>query len=93
MTVVSAIHKSTSLRMSSTSTTSNLATHSNNVVETKPIKGLLEGIKIRKISNSDLCVSEVGLGTMNFGDQLSEKMSIDILDSAVDEYGINFIVS
>jgi aryl-alcohol dehydrogenase-like predicted oxidoreductase len=44
----------------------------------------------RRLGASGLLVSEVGLGTMNFGSQLGESESHAILDAAV-EAGINFI--
>ena len=35
----------------------------------------------------------LSIGTMNFGDQLSKKKSFALLDQAVKEHAINFIVS
>lgn len=54
---------------------------------------LHNGMKYRKIPHSDLSVSEIGLGTMNFGDQLTKRSSLELLDHATKEYAINFIVS
>lgn len=50
-------------------------------------------MKMRKLPHSDLIVSELCLGTMNFGDQVRKADAIDILDKATKDYGINFIVS
>jgi aryl-alcohol dehydrogenase-like predicted oxidoreductase len=50
-------------------------------------------MKYRRIPDSELVVSELGLGTMNFGDQLTKTSSIALLDLAVKEYAINFIVN
>lgn len=67
-------------------------THSEAVVRTTPVKNLYDGMKIRRLPHSNLEVSEVCLGTLNFGDQLDEAQSTAILDSAFGEYGINFLV-
>ena len=48
---------------------------------------------MRKLPNSELVVSELCLGTMNFGDQLSKAASFELLDLATNEYGINFLVT
>jgi len=47
-------------------------------------------MKIKKLGNTGLKVSEICLGTMTFGFQCSNETSIAILDKAWD-YGINFI--
>ena len=47
-------------------------------------------IRRKRLGRSGLLVSEVGLGTMNFGSQLSESASHAVLDAAVD-MGITFI--
>ncbi len=44
----------------------------------------------KRLGRSGLIVSEIGLGTMNFGSQLSEAESHRILDAALD-LGINFV--
>lgn len=49
-------------------------------------------MKIRNISGSSITVSEIGIGGMNFGDQISEEQTFEVLDCA-EELGINFIVS
>jgi aryl-alcohol dehydrogenase-like predicted oxidoreductase len=54
-------------------------------------KSLTEGMKYVKLGTSDLVVSEVCLGTMTFGGQVSYEDSADILNVAFDEYGVNFI--
>jgi hypothetical protein len=48
--------------------------------------------QVRRLPGSDLLVTELCLGTMNFGDQLDEEKSLDLLDAAVSQHGINFIV-
>jgi aryl-alcohol dehydrogenase-like predicted oxidoreductase len=60
-------------------------------VETKSIQGLQEGMKMKRIADSDLIVSEVCLGTMTFGEQIDEATSHVLLDKATKELGINFI--
>ena len=50
-------------------------------------------LKFNTFTHSDLKVSEVCLGTMIFGTQLDEKASLEIIDIAVKEYGINFLDS
>ncbi|KAJ1432447.1 NADP-dependent oxidoreductase domain-containing protein [Ochromonadaceae sp. CCMP2298] len=57
----------------------------------KPVKLLQAGMRYRSIPNSELVVSELCLGTMNFGDQLTKKTSHALLDAATQEYAINFI--
>lgn len=52
-----------------------------------------DGMKRHKLPNSDLEVTQLCIGTMNFGDQLSSQQSYEILDAARGEYGINFFVS
>lgn len=46
----------------------------------------------RRVGKSDLVVSEVGLGTMTWGEQTSEQDAHAMLNLAVDEYGVNFVV-
>lgn len=65
----------------------------NLVVETKFVKGLQEGMEYRRLPKSDLVVSQVCLGTMTFGEQVDEEKSLQILNTAFDEYKINFLVS
>jgi hypothetical protein len=70
------------------------STHAEAVVRSnKSVKNLHDGMKIRRLPHSDLQVSEICLGTLNFGDQLNEAQSTAILDSAFGDYGINFLVS
>lgn len=57
----------------------------------RDVKGLQDGMKMRQLPNSDLVVSELGLGGMMFGDQLSAAAAKAQLDRACGEYGINFI--
>lgn len=56
-----------------------------------PIVGLDEGMGMTRLSTSDLTVSEVCLGTMMFGDQLSKEKCFQQLDFATKKYGVNFI--
>jgi aryl-alcohol dehydrogenase-like predicted oxidoreductase len=63
----------------------------NNVVETRNVKGLQEGMRMRKLPSSDLVVSELCLGTMTFGEQVSQEDAFRQLDVATKEYGINFL--
>jgi aryl-alcohol dehydrogenase-like predicted oxidoreductase len=44
----------------------------------------------KKLGNSELKISNIGLGTMTFGEQVDKQNSLNILDLAVDN-GINFI--
>lgn len=48
---------------------------------------------MRPLKGTNLKVSELCLGTMNFGDQVTTESAIEILNTAVDQYGINFIVN
>ena len=50
-------------------------------------------MRTRQIPYSDLTVTELCLGTMTFGSQVDNQMSIDLLNKATKEYAINFIVS
>ena len=67
------------------------ASHDGNVVKTKKVSVLQNGLKMRKLPSTDLVVSELCLGTMMFGDQTSKTDAFDILDAATKDYGINFI--
>ena len=46
-------------------------------------------MKYNKLSNTDIKVSEICLGTMTFGEQNSESEGHDQMDFALDE-GVNF---
>lgn len=48
---------------------------------------------MRRLPHSELVVSELALGTMTFGDQVSQDSAMSLLDVATGELGINFIVS
>ncbi len=48
---------------------------------------------MRKLPHSDLEISELGLGTLTFGEQVNKVDAGALLDKAIKEYGINFIVS
>ena len=62
-------------------------------VEVKQVKGLQEGMKMRRLPNSDIVVSELCLGTMMFGEQVSKEDALAQLDAATGEHGINFVDS
>lgn len=57
----------------------------------KQIEGLHEGMRMRNLPNTNTKVSEICLGTMMWGDQVSESDAIAQLDMATKRYGINFI--
>lgn len=50
-------------------------------------------MRCRRLPRSDIVVSEVGLGSCNFGEQVNQEDAHAQLDLAVDQYGVNFIVS
>jgi len=56
-----------------------------------PHQRLTHGMLYRKLGKSDLIVSEVALGTMTWGEQVTEEQAHAQLNMAVDEYGVNFI--
>ncbi|KAK2197873.1 bifunctional NADP-dependent oxidoreductase domain superfamily/NADP-dependent oxidoreductase domain [Babesia duncani] len=60
---------------------------------TVSIKKNALGIPIRhvKLGCSDLVISKVGLGTMNFGYNVKAPEGLKLLDYAHDEFGINFL--
>ena len=49
-------------------------------------------MRMRKLPNSELVVSELCLGTMMYGDQVTKEDAFLQLDAAIKEYGINFVV-
>jgi hypothetical protein len=57
------------------------------------LQRLTHGMLYRKLGKSDLVVSEVGLGTMTWGEQVSEEQAHAQLQLAFDEYGVNLVVS
>lgn len=48
---------------------------------------------MRRIPNTDLVVSELSLGTMMYGEQISKDDAFDQMDLATARYGINFLVT
>ena len=46
-------------------------------------------MKYNKLGTTNLKVSEIGLGTMTFGEQCTKKVSLNIMDAAY-EKGVNF---
>ena len=66
----------------------------NNVIKlhsSKEINGLQDGMKMRYLPNTDLLVSELCLGTMTFGEQVTKEHAFQQLDMATKNYGINFL--
>ena len=58
---------------------------------TVSVPGLDEGLKMRPLPGTDILVSEVCLGTMMFGEQVSKADAYAQLDMATKDYGLNFI--
>lgn len=52
--------------------------------------GVPDGMKLRTLPNSDITVSEICLGTMMFGEQLTKEAAFEQMDTATKELGINF---
>ena len=52
------------------------------VAEVRSVAGLDEGLKMRKLPGTDILVSEVCLGTMMFGEQVSKRDAMAQLDVA-----------
>ena len=48
-------------------------------------------MRYNKLGDSDLIVSEVCLGTMTWGKQNTEQEAIQQLNTAFDDFGVNFI--
>lgn len=48
---------------------------------------------MRRLGKSDLVVSQIGLGTLTFGEQTTEEETFDILDTATKQLGINLLVN
>ncbi|KAK1444099.1 NADH-specific methylglyoxal reductase-related protein [Babesia gibsoni] len=48
-------------------------------------------VRYRRLGGSDLVVSDICLGTMNFGFNVSESTAHKLMDYAYDEFGINFV--
>ena len=63
----------------------------NGYVEVRPVANLQEGMKMRLLPNSDILVSELCLGTMMYGEQVSKEDAFAQLDAATGVHGINFI--
>lgn len=57
------------------------------------VNGLFDGMKMHMIPRTDILVSELCLGTMTFGEQVTAENSYLQLDLAFDKYGINFVDS
>ena len=62
----------------------------NVVAEVRNFDGLQEGMKYRYLPNTDTLVSEICLGTMLFGEQVSKVDAFNQMDLAK-SYGINFL--
>lgn len=61
-------------------------------VEVRKHPRLLNGIRMRRLPRSDLVVSEIGLGTLTFGEQVLTDKAHSMLDYAVKDFGLNLIV-
>ncbi len=48
-------------------------------------------MKMRYLPGTQTLVSELSLGTMTFGEQVGKEDSLNLLDQAVYDYGINFV--
>ncbi|CAM9371015.1 unnamed protein product, partial [Phaeothamnion confervicola] len=59
--------------------------------ERKQFATLQEGMRYKRLGNSDLLVSEVCLGTMTWGNQNTDEEAAAQLSLAFDEFGVNFI--
>lgn len=55
------------------------------------VPGLKNGMDYIKLGSSDLVVSKVCLGTMTFGQQNTLEEGVEQLNTAFDEYGVNFL--
>ncbi len=53
---------------------------------------LRDGMEWRQLGSSDLVVSKVCIGAMMWGDQVNEATATAMLDTAFDDFGVNFIV-
>jgi len=75
----------------SMSATIKTPTPSNSIISNKSVPGLKNGMDYTKVGSSDLIVSKVCMGTMTFGNQNTIKEGVEQLNTAFDEYGINFL--
>lgn len=66
-------------------------TQHSSYVDKRDVKGLQDGMKMRQLPNTNIVVSELCLGTMMYGEQISKKSALSQLDVATGEYGINFL--
>lgn len=67
-----------------------LPRHSSHIYVCK--QDLDHGMKMRYLPGTDTLVSELGLGTMTFGEQTCKENALKMLDEAVYKFGINLIV-
>lgn len=47
---------------------------------------------MKKLPRSDILITELGLGTCNYGEQVNQEDAHAQMDLAMDKYGINYIV-
>jgi hypothetical protein len=67
--------------------------HYAETVEVRTHSRLLNGMRMRRLPHSNIVVSEIGLGTLTFGEQVTREKAHDLLDMAVKDYGVNLLVS
>jgi aryl-alcohol dehydrogenase-like predicted oxidoreductase len=65
--------------------------YSGTITKTVHVPGLQKGMDYCKLGTSDLEVSKVCMGTMTFGQQNTLEEGVEQLNTAFDQYGINFI--
>lgn len=68
-----------------------LSTTASSQSKNQAVPGLKNGMDYIKLGSSDLEVSRVCMGTMTFGEQNTLDEGVEQLNSAWDEYGINFL--
>lgn len=61
------------------------------VIANKVVPKLKDGMDYVKLGSSDLVVSKVCMGTMTFGKQNTLQEGVEQLNTAWDDYGINFL--
>ena len=63
----------------------------NKVIKTVDAPKLKRGMDYVRLGNSELIVSKVCMGTMTYGIQNTLEEGVALLDTAFDDYGINFL--
>ena len=67
------------------------AAYSGTITKNIAVPSLQNGMDYCKLGTSDLEVSKVCMGTMTFGNQNTLSEGVEQLNTAFDNYGINFI--